>query len=76
MFFGGISENSGVEAHPENTKEGKMIKAYQTRVKRANGKFKRLFEKYQSRFEIEGLFPIASPFVIRPGRIPCMGGLR
>ena len=36
-----------LRAHPKNTKEGKMIEAYQTRVKRANGKFKRLFEKYE-----------------------------
>ena len=41
-----------LRAHPKNTKEGKMIEAYQTRVKRANGKFKRLFEKYQKDVDV------------------------
>jgi len=41
-----------LRAHPENTKEGKMIKAYHTRVERANGKFKRLFEKYQNDVDV------------------------
>lgn len=36
-----------LRAHPKNTKEGKMIEAYQERVKRASGKFERLYDKYE-----------------------------
>ena len=37
-----------LRAHPKNTKEGKMIGAYQDRVERARGKFQRLYDKYET----------------------------